>query len=149
MKIASEHDFPITSIAFSSRINTLITTSLDGSLKFWKVTTSPFSMKEAKKVYAQEASFLHVSLHKVTLEGNIPVETLVTVKTSNQISTNNAYPYEITVETNFLELLAAKVPSKMVSLPAPLRLIQHMTEEGIRKAVKKKALLGKLEREEI
>lgn len=72
LTISTGHEGPITSISYSQRTNIIITASMDGSLKFWKVE-SPFSLTEVKKMYAQEASFLHVSLHKIVLSGNIPV----------------------------------------------------------------------------
>jgi hypothetical protein len=45
--------------------------------------------------------------------------------------------------------MTAKVPAKVASLPSPLKLVETMIQEGTRKAIKKKALLSRWEREEI
>ena len=45
--------------------------------------------------------------------------------------------------------MAARVAGKLGILPTPVRLVERMMEEGNRKGAKKKALLGKWEREEM
>lgn len=45
--------------------------------------------------------------------------------------------------------MTAKVAGKLGPLPTPLRLIEKMGMEGSRRGAKKKALLGRWEREEM
>jgi hypothetical protein len=77
------------------------------------------------------------------------MEYLLTCKISKQISTNNAYKHESTVELFIVEPVRAKAASHCVHLETPLRVQQAMVRQGEALALKKKVLLAKLSHQQI
>lgn len=58
------------------------------------------------------------------------MEYLVTCKISKQISPNNAYKHESTVELFIVESVRAKAASYCVHLETPLRVQQALIKQG-------------------
>lgn len=80
-----------------------------------------------------------LSLH----ENEIRLEFLLANKISKQISTNNIYKYEMTVEIHLVEMVKIKVPENSKYFEVPVRMRDYMIDYGEKLSKKKKALLAK------
>jgi hypothetical protein len=77
------------------------------------------------------------------------MEFLLTCKISKQISPNNAYKHESTVELFVVEPVRAKAAAYCVHLETPLRVQQAMIKQGETLAVRKKVLMAKVSHQQI
>lgn len=64
MKVVTGHEAPISSIAYSHQSNSLVTSSLDGSIKFWEVIGPPLGFNEIKKIYAEGSHYINVAIYR-------------------------------------------------------------------------------------
>lgn len=113
------HDAMITSIIYLSRAHHIVTTSLDSTTKFWKITfvKDKLYLEEVKRFYSNEWVYLNSKSNSILLDHDgSRLELLALAKISKQVNENNKHKYQMKIEVFQVESTILKTGPNNIHL---------------------------------